>query len=434
MGWALIQRVLSIPVSSFLLMQTGFGISPETALLIERGIQKHTPEIVKARRLFHMNPELAYEEHKTSSLIASKLLFLGLDVRTGVATTGVVGLLRGSESGPTIGIRACMDASPIQEASDLPFRSLYPGRMHACGHDIQMAIALGTAMVLADIRDRISGNITFIFQPAEEGAGPGKGSGAQAMIQEGVLENPAVQAVLGLHVWPEDLGHVFLSPGVTMASSDWFRVTLSGKSADAARPHEGIDTIVLASQVILGLQSLLDRTLDPTDPAVLSLGKIQGGTKAQMLADRVELEGTIRTLSKANRAKIPGLIEDFLKAITQPFGATYSFQYTKGCPPLYNHPDLVSLLRPTLTRLLGEDHVVPIPPQMISDNFSYFCQKIPGLLFFLGVKNPEEPSNPPLYSPRFQPDERSIPLGIRIMCHLTLDVLEQQRQIEENLR
>jgi amidohydrolase len=407
------------------------GIDDQTARLIDREIQSYKDEIIRTRRFLHMNPELGNREFETSNLIASKLLSFGLEVKTGIAKTGVTGLLRGAEQGMTIGLRADMDGLPIQELTNLSYRSLNPGVMHACGHDIHVAIALGTARVMSALREKINGNIKFLFQPAEEGSPEGEEGGADVMIHEGVLENPPIRAILGLHVWPENLGQVYFSAGPIMASSDWFKIVIGGKSSHGARPHEGIDAIALSSQVIVSLQSIVSRAVDPTDPAVVTIGKIEGGTKANIIAQKVTIEGTIRTLSETNRKKIPRLIQDVVRGITHSFGGSYDFQYKKGAPPLYNHPDLASILAPTLSRVLGEWNVRGIKPQMVAEDFSYFSQKIPSFYFFLGVKDPEKPSIAPLHSPYFNPDEKSIALGMKIMCHLLFDCLEHQRHIGE---
>jgi amidohydrolase len=422
-------RFLAVLINLLTTFLLGMGVDSQTARLIDQEIQNHKDEIIRTRRFLHMNPELGNQEFETANLIASRLLSFGLEVKSGIAKTGVTGLLRGAEQGLTIGLRADMDALPIQELTNLPFKSLNPGVMHACGHDIHVAIALGTAKVMSALTEKINGNIQFIFQPAEEGAPAGEAGGADAMIREGVLENPPIRAILGLHVWPENLGQVYFSPGPIMASSDWFLIVIEGKSSHAARPHEGIDAIALSSQVIVSLQSIVSRAVDPTDPVVVTIGKIVGGTKANIIAEKVTIEGTIRTLSETNRKKIPRLIEDVVRGVTHSFGASYVFQYKKGAPPLYNHPDLASILAPTLSRILGEWNVRDIKSQMVAEDFSYFSQEIPGFYFFLGVKDPEKPSMAPLHSPYFNPDERSIVLGIRIMCHLLFDCLEHQRHI-----
>lgn len=408
----------------------GLTVDKTTALRIEKEIQKHNLEIIKIRRFLHMNPELSNREYETAKLVGAKLISLGLEVKKGVAKTGVVGLLRGSQQGATVGIRADMDALPIQELTDVPFKSLNPGVMHACGHDVHTSIVLGTAMVLTALKDKIKGNIKFIFQPAEEGPPPGEEGGASLMIKEGVLQEPSVGAIFGLHVWPEDLGKAYFIPGHMMASSDWFQIVIKGKSSHAARPHEGIDSIALASNIVVSLQSVISRTTNPTDPAVLTIGKINGGTRSNIIAEKVILEGTVRTLSERNREKIPQLMENIVKGITHSFGADYTFSYRKGPPSLYNHPELAKIMLPTLLKVLGEEHVKELNPQMVAEDFSYYCQEIPGFYFFLGAKNPAQETMAPLHNPYFNPDEGSITMGIKIMCHLLLDCLERQGHLE----
>ncbi len=420
-------------LATFLSAITAFGVDRNTALKIADEIEKHKAEIIRIRRFFHMNPELGNREFQTASLVASKLMAMGLDVETSVAKTGVTGLLVGGEKGFTIGLRADMDALPIQELADVPYRSLNPGVMHACGHDLHTSIALGTAMVLNTIKDKIKGSIKFIFQPAEEGPPPGEEGGANLMIKEGVLDEPPIGAIFGLHVWPEDVGKVFYSTGSIMASADWFEIIIKGRSAHAAKPHEGIDAITLASQVILSLQSIISRTTDPTDPAVITIGKISGGTRPNIIAEQVRLEGTIRTLSEKNRNRIPQSIEDIVKGITHSFGANYTFNYQRGAPPVYNHPELVEIILPSLINLLGKNNVTEITPQLVAEDFSYYCQKIPAFFFFLGVKDPSLKTMPPLHSPYFNPDERSIFVGIKVMSHLLLDCLEYQSELEKQL-
>jgi len=423
-------KILFLSFALLLFPLKGLTVDKTTALRIEKEIQKHNLEIIKIRRFLHMNPELSNREYETAKLVGAKLISLGLEVKKGVAKTGVVALLRGSQQGATVGIRADMDALPIQELTDVPFKSLNPGVMHACGHDVHTSIALGTAMVLTGLKDKIKGNIKFIFQPAEEGPPPGEEGGASLMIKEGVLQEPSVGAIFGLHVWPEDLGKAYFIPGHMMASSDWFQIVIKGKSSHAARPHEGVDSIALASNIVVSLQSVISRTTNPTDPAVLTIGKINGGTRSNIIAEKVILEGTVRTLSDRNREKIPQLMENIVKGITHSFGADYTFSYRKGPPSLYNHPELAKIMLPTLLKVLGEEHVKELNPQMVAEDFSYYCQEIPGFYFFLGVKNPAQEAMAPLHNPYFNPDEESITLGIKIMCHLLLDCLDRQGHLE----
>lgn len=426
-------KIAFLCLSVLLIALTTWGVDKKTALLIEKEIEKHKEEIIKIRRFLHMNPELGFQEFQTSKLIVSKLLSLGLEVKTGIAKTGVTALLSGNQQGLTVALRADMDALPIQELADVPYRSLNPGVMHACGHDMHTSIALGTAMVLHGLKQKIKGNIKFIFQPAEEGSPPGEEAGAEQMIRDGALEDPPVGAIFALHVWPEKLGEVFFSSGPIMAHADGFTIVIKGKSAHAAKSHEGIDAITLASQVVLGIQSITSRTIDPLDPAVITVGKIEGGTRSNIIAGEVILEGTIRTLSAANREKIPSLIESVVKGITHSYGADYVFNYRKGVPSVYNHPELAKIMLPTLINLIGDNNVRQIKPQMVAEDFSYYCQKIPGFFFFLGVKNPDLETMAPLHNPYFSPDERSLFLGIKIMSHLLLDSLKHESDLETNL-
>lgn len=402
-----------------------------TATLIEKEIEKHKYEIINIRRFIHMNPELSNQEFETSKLVASKLLSMGLEIKTGVAKTGVTGLIRGNQLGITVALRADMDALPIQEETRVPYKSLNDDIMHACGHDIHTTIVLGTALVLNKFKDRIKGNIKFIFQPAEEGAPEGETGGASLMIEEGVLDEPPVRAIFGLHVWPEiEVGEVLFSPGPILASSDNFEITLKGKSSHGAQPHKGIDSVVLAAQTVMAIQSIVSRMLDPSDPAVVSIGKINGGHRANIIADEVHLEGTARTLSQENRTKIERMLENTVRGITRPVGADYAFTYRKGAPPVYNHPELAAIMLPTLINLLGESKVKSLLPQMVAEDFSEFSQKIPGFYLLLGVKSPNQETMHPLHNPLFSPDERSIAVGIKICCHLLLDCLEHQSLFE----
>jgi len=419
-------------VFNILFASAGLAVDPETAFQIEKSIKEHYQEIINLRRFLHMNPELANREFEAAKLVASKLLALGLEIRTGIAKTGVTALLRGPQSGQTVAIRADMDALPIQEKNDLPYRSLNPGVMHACGHDIHTAVVLGTAIVLSEMRDKLKGNIKFIFQPAEEGAPPGEEGGARLMVEQGVLSDPEVGAIFGLHVWPDRVGKVAYSTGSVMASSDRFNFTITGKNAHGARPNEGIDAIVIAAHAILSIQSIVSRLQNPTDPAVITIGTIEGGTRANIIADRVNFEGTVRTLKEQNRSEIERYLEQVVAGATQAFKAGYTFEYKRGAPSLYNHPELGRTILPSLINVIGESNVSAIEPQMVAEDFSYYCQKVPGFYFMLGVTDPRDRNPAPLHNPNFNPDERSIPIGIKIMAHLLLDFLDNQQIIEND--
>lgn len=430
---AWLKKLFSLLLFFVFFTPAGFTIDRATALLIEKEIKKHINEIIKIRRFLHMNPELSNREYETSKLITSKLMSLGIEVKSGIAGTGVSGLLEGDHEGFTIGLRADMDALPIHEKTHLPYTSLNPGVMHACGHDIHMSIALGTAIVLSNLKDKIKGNIKFIFQPAEEGPPKGEEGGAALMEKEGVLKEPPVMAIFGQHVWPSiDVGQILFSSGPIMASSDTVEIIIKGKSSHGARPYEGIDAITLAAHTIVSIQSFMDRMIDPSDPAVVSIGKIRGGGRSNIIADSVTLEGTVRTLTRTNRIKIETMLENIVQGITYPFGANYTFNYRKGAPPVYNHPGLADIMLPVLQEAVGKDNVLPLQPQMVAEDFSIFSQKIPGFYFFLGVKPPGQKTMPPLHSPFFNPDERSIALGIKIACYLLLDCLAYQDSFGSN--
>jgi amidohydrolase len=416
---------------SLLMLPAVLGaVDTKTAQKIEEEIEKNKSEIIKIRRFIHMNPELSNREFETSRLVGAKLETLGLEVRSGIAKTGLVALLRGAQPGACVAVRADMDALPIQETTNVPFKSLNPGVMHACGHDVHTSIVLGTAMVLNALKDKIKGSVTFIFQPAEEGSPQGEEGGAELMVREGGLDNPPPSAIFGLHVWPgADFGQVLFAPGFITASSDGFRITVKGKSAHAARPQEGIDAVVIASEIVQALQTVVSRAVDPTDPAVVTIGTIEGGSRANIIAEKVTLEGTVRALSEANRKKIPPLMEAIVRNITEIYGAAYEFEYKPLLPSVYNNPELAATMAPTLAKLLGKDKVLEWKPQMIAEDFSFFARKVPGFYFFLGVRSPGQPVAAPLHSPNFNPDERSIPLGIRILSHLLLEALEEQSSL-----
>jgi amidohydrolase len=409
-----------------------FGVDKATASRIDEAIARHIEDIIKIRRFLHMNPELSNREFETSRLVASQLLSMGLEVKTNVANTGVVGLLRGEMPGMTLAFRADLDALPLQEENQVSYRSLNPGVMHACGHDIHTAIALGTALVLSQMRTRIAGNIKFIFQPAEEGPPAGEEGGAALMIKEGVLEDPPVRAIFGLHVWPEAaVGQALFTPGPALAGSDEFEIVLEGKSAHGARPYEGIDAIVLASQVVLAIYSNLNRTSDPRDPAVVSIGTFHGGVRPNIVAEEVLLGGTVRTVSENKRIDIERFLRDTTSGITRPLGARFDIRFTSGTAPVYNHPDLAEIMLPVLEAALGKDQVSGHPPQMIAEDFSEFSQRVPGFYFLLGVSPPGARTMAPLHNPRFNPDERSIAVGIKAVAHLLLDGLAHQYRIED---
>ncbi|MBM3292936.1 MAG: amidohydrolase [Candidatus Aminicenantes bacterium] len=404
------------------------AVDVKTAADIDRETEKIRPDMVKVRRYIHMYPELANHEVETSRTIAAKLASWGLEVKTGVARTGVVGMLRSARPGATVALRAAIDAVPVSEAADVPFKSLNPGIMHATGNDLHTAVVLGAAYVLSTLKDRFAGNVKFIFQPASQPSSENGESGAALMIKDGILDNPAVGAIFGFHVLPETLGQVFTAPGILLAGSDTFEITIKGRSAPGFQPQDGVDAIVLAAEIVLALQTIVSRTLDPADPALLTIGRIEGGAKTDVIADRVRLEGIVRTQNEPARRKIQKLMEAAVRGIVQAFGGDYAFTFKPGVPPLDNHPELVEFVLPALREALGERQVLPIKPLMMADDFAVFAQRVPAFFFFLGTRNPRLPPAS-LSSPHFNPDERAIGTGIKILAHLVLDGLERQSRM-----
>lgn len=401
---------------------------------LETRVQEVTPKVVAWRRDFHQHPELGNREFRTAEIIARHLRSLGMEVRTGVAHTGVVGVLRGARPGPVVALRADMDALPVTEMLDLPFasrvRTEYQGRevgvMHACGHDLHMAIAMGAAEVLAGIRDRLPGSVVFLFQPAEEGAPEGEEGGAALMIKEGALENPRPEAIFGLHVWPNRLGTIGYRPGGTMASSQTLRIVVHGRQTHGAMPWGGVDPVVAAAQVVLGLQTIVSRRVDLTvAPAVVTVGVIQGGVRSNIIPDSVVLVGTVRTLDPAHQRQVEAEIRRMAQGIAEAAGARVEVGLSGGYPVTYNDPELTRRMVPTLERVAGKERVVVVPPATAAEDFSFFQQLIPGLYFFLGVIPDTIPLEKaaPNHSPYFYADEGALPVGVRAMANLVVDYL-----------
>jgi len=390
---------------------------------IRRESYRIADELVKIRRQLHMYPELSYQEEKTAQLVAERLKALGLRVSQGVARTGVVGLLGDGE--PRIGFRADMDALPIEEQNDTPYRSRVPGVMHACGHDAHTTCLLGAAMILSGIRSELQGSVKFIFQPSEE-RNPG---GAVQMIQEGVLENPPLDAIFALHSDPRlRVGEIGYRVGPTMAEPDEFSITILGKGGHAASPHMTVDPIVIAAETILALQKIPSRLVDPTDPVVVTIGKIQGGSATNVIPDAVEIEGTVRSLNPQVAAKVPELMRRILDGITGAYGATYQFHYDFGYPVLINDPDMTQFLVQCGQEYLGEDSVKELDrPSMGGEDFAYFLQRVKGSFFRLGTGNPQKGIVHYWHSSRYDIDEDALPVGAGFLAYLAYRFLTEAR-------
>ena len=395
-------------------------------------------KVVSLRRDIHQHPELGNREFRTAGLVAAHLRSLGIEVRTEVAHTGVVGVLRGGLPGPVVALRADMDALPVTELVDVPFasrvRTEYEGQevgvMHACGHDVHTAVLMGAAEVLAGMRDRLPGTVKFIFQPAEEGAPAGESGGAALMIAEGALENPRPEAIFGLHTGGSEVGTIRYRSGGIMASAQTLSIKVKGSQTHGASPWEGVDPIVVASQIVLGLQTIISRQSDlSTAAAVITIGSFHGGLRSNIIPDSVVMVGTIRTLDRGMQAKIEERIHRTVEGIARSAGAVAEVFISEGLPITYNDPDLTRRMAPTLARVAVNGDAAERTPSTGAEDFSYYQQEIPGLFFFLGGV-PEGVSTEdaaPHHSPHFFFDERGIPVGVRALSHLVVDYMTQGR-------
>jgi len=389
------------------------------------------PSVIACRRDIHQHPELGNRETRTSKLVVDKLKALGIEVKAPVAHTGVVGTLRGGKPGRTVALRADMDALPVTEQVDVPFKSTVRttfngqevGVMHACGHDAHVAILLGVAEVLSKVRSEIPGTVVFLFQPAEEGAPEGEEGGAELMVKEGALHG--VNAVFGLHVTSRyPVGEIAWRPGGMMAAVDSFKIKVLGKQTHGAYPWLGVDPIVVASQIVLALQLIPSRQMDSTlAPSVVTVGAIHGGVRENIIPDEVEMIGTIRSLDKAQRDDIRARIKRTAEDIAAAAGAKAEVAITPGYPITYNDPALTEETAPTLRRLAERAEVVN--PTLGAEDFSFYEQKVPGLFFWLGTrpKNQTAEEAASNHSPRFYVDESGLELGVRALAHVALDYL-----------
>jgi amidohydrolase len=383
--------------------------------------------LVEQRRDFHMHPELSNREERTARVVAERLRALGLeDVKTGVGRHGVTALLRGAKPGPVIAVRTDMDALPIQENIDVPYKSQNAGVKHACGHDAHMTVELGVAEVLSKMRDQISGTIKFIFQPAEEGPPAGEEGGAALMLKEGAFENPRPQAIFGLHVMPNiEVGQVGYNSGPAMASSDRFVITIRGKKVHGAYPHEGVDAVVVAAQCVSALQSIHSRRVNTQEPLVITVGSIHGGNRFNIIADEVKLEGTVRTLNESVRKAVKAMMTETLAGVTSAYGAKFEMDYDDGNAVTYNDPKLVEETMPTMRRIVGEANLVTPKPQMGAEDFSEYQKVIPGFFYFLGVGNKAKGITAFIHTPEFDIDEEALVFGVKVMSNVLADYLER---------
>ena len=396
--------------------------------------------IIRLREHIHQYPELGNREFKTAELVANHLRALGFDeVQTGIAHTGVVGILRGGLPGPVVAVRADMDALPVTEDTPYAFKSIerttYLGQevgvSHACGHDIHVAVQLGVASILASMRDELPGTVKFIFQPAEEGPPPGEEGGADLMVAEGVLEDPAPSAIFGLHAFAEmEVGKVGFTSGPALAAVDHFKIRVIGKQSHGAAPHLSVDPVVMASQAVTAFQTIRARNLPPLEPSVVTVGIVRGGTRFNIIPDVVEMEGTVRTYNPDVRDAVERRMGEILAGITAAGGGTFELDYDRGTPATINDPALGERMLPTLQRVVGADNVVDLDPTMGGEDFAYFANEVPGFFFRLGQVLPGGTSGGH-HTPDFQADNSAVPVGIRAMTNLLLDYLKAGRSATE---
>ncbi|MFN0173834.1 MAG: amidohydrolase [Saprospiraceae bacterium] len=395
-------------------------------------------KVVTWRRDLHQNPELSNREFKTAEKVASHLRSLGMEVRTGIAKTGVVGILKGGKPGPVIGLRADMDALPVTERVDLPFKSTVQseyngeqvGVMHACGHDMHVAIMMGVAEILSKMKAQLAGTVVFVFQPAEEGPPGDEEGGAPLMIKEGLLRDTKMEVMFGLHINSQtEVGKIRYRAGGAMAASDWFYITVHGKQAHGSAPWSGIDPIVVSAEIIQGLQTIVSRQVDLTEfPAVITVGKITSGVRANIIPELAEMVGTIRTLDTAMQRLIHKKIELTVTKIAESAGANAEVHIDNKTPVTYNDPALTAWALPSLQEAAGSANVAENKPRTGAEDFGFFAQQIPCFYFFLGgmPKGGDEKKAPSHHTPDFYVDESGMKLGVRTFCYLVLDYFAKQ--------
>ncbi len=413
----------------------GFSQIDKARQTIKARANEVEKKVIAWRRDIHEHPELGNREFRTAEIIAKHLQSLGIEVKTGVAKTGVVGLLKGGLPGPVVALRADMDALPVYEKNDLPFASksttTYNGQqvgvMHACGHDTHVAMLMGVAEVLASMRKELKGSVKFIFQPAEEGAQNDEEFGAQLMVKEGVLENPKVDVIFGLHISAtNEVGTITYRPGGEMAAADGLRIIVSGKPSHGAQPWLSVDPILVSAQIINSLQSIVSRNVNLTEnPAVITIGSIHGGNRGNIISEKVEMIGTVRTLSSSDEKMVIKRINEVATLTAQAAGATaqvdlpFEFHY----PVTFNDIALTNQMLPSIQKSAGPENVKLVPPITGSEDFSFYSEKVPGLFLFVGgMPKGADPRNAgPHHTPQFFIDESGLLLGVTTLCNLVVD-------------
>lgn len=419
-------RLFSVQLLLLVMACGGAASSLDTSRLYTNA-ESLRSQLVEWRRDFHMHPELSNAEERTARIVAQSLQAFGFDeVRTNVARHGVVGLLKGRGTGPVVAYRADMDALPINETMDVPYKSLVPGVKHACGHDAHIAIGLGVAELLAGMRGQIHGSVKFIFQPAEEGPPGGEEGGAALMIKEGALANPKPGAIFALHTTPEvETGTIGFRAGSAQASADSLRIIVRGKMSHAAVPEKGVDTILVASECVTALQTIKSRRIDTFEPVIITVGTIHGGNKPNIIAEEVVMEGTVRTFSAETRNRIEQLIKETLHGITEAYGATFELQMKPITTVVYNDPKLVERAVKVMRNVLGASNVLEVPKRMGAEDFSYFEAEVPGFMMRLGSGNRARGITAEAHTPQFDIDEDCLVVGVKAAAAVLLDYLNE---------
>ncbi len=398
---------------------------------VEAATSKILPKVIDWRRHLHQYPELGNREFKTAKYVENHLRRLGMEVRTGVAVTGVVGILKGGQPGPVIGLRADMDALPVTERNSLAYASKekadYNGQtvgvMHACGHDAHVAMLMGTAEVLAGMKDKIKGTVVFIFQPSEEGPPAGEEGGAPLMVKEGVMDDPKIDAIFGIHISSGlETGKITYKPGAIMAASDWFEIKVKGRQTHGAYPWLGTDPIATATQIYTGLQMIVSRRSDLAHaPVVITVGRINGGVRENIIPEELTMAGTIRTLDTAMQKQVHDNIRSTVKSIAESMGATATVTIDNKTPVTSNTPDLVRKMLPSLEKSAGKNNVMEDEWVTGAEDFAFFGQKAPSFYFFLGGMPKDSKSPAPHHTPDFYIDDSRLDVGIKAFCNIVFD-------------
>jgi amidohydrolase len=425
------KRVVVALLVVFCLFNSAFAV--DMSAEINAATAKILPQVIEWRRYLHQHPELSNREVNTAKLVAEQLRKLGIEVRTGIAKTGVVGVLKGGQPGPVVGLRADMDGLPVTERGDLPFKSVvtseYNGQtvgvMHACGHDSHVAMLLGTATVLAGMKDKIKGTVVFIFQPAEEGPPAGEEGGAPLMMKEGAMDNPKIDAIFGIHIIAQtEIGKIAYKSGAEMASSDWFQIKIKGKQSHGAYPWLGIDPIAVASQIYTGLQMIVARQSElPKAPVIITVGKINGGVRENIIPEELTMAGTIRTLDSDMQKDVHERIRRTATKIAESMGATAEVTIDTKAPVTYNDPALVKKMLPSLQKSAGADNVQETTWVTGAEDFAFYGAKAPAFFFFVGgmPKGKDPKTTAAHHTPDFYIDDSRLDVGIKAFCNIVFD-------------